>query len=60
MKKFSDQMRVLAPVVLGPEPARTVTDNANAPLNRVDTMIREKDGNIYIFRRPRYGTGSDP
>ena len=49
MKKFSNQMKTLAPVVLGPEPYRTVTDNANAALNRVDTLIREKDGSIYIF-----------
>jgi hypothetical protein len=49
MKKFADQMKVLAPIVLGPEPARTVTDDANAPLNRVDTMIREKDGTVYVF-----------
>jgi len=49
MKKFADQMRVLAPIVLGPEPARTVTDDANIPLRRVDTLIREKDGTVYIF-----------
>jgi len=49
MKKFADQMKVLAPIVLGPEPIRTVTDDANAPLNRVDTMIREKDGIVYVF-----------
>jgi hypothetical protein len=49
MKKFADQMKTLAPVVLRPEPARTVTDNGNAPLNRVDTMIRESEGNVYVF-----------
>jgi hypothetical protein len=49
MKKFAEQMKVLAQVVLQPEPTRAVTDNANAPLNRVDTMIREKGGVIYIF-----------
>jgi hypothetical protein len=49
MKKFADQMRVLAPAILGPEPARIVTDDANDPLNRVDTMIREKDGIVYVF-----------
>ncbi len=49
MKKFSDQMKVLAPVVLGPAPVRTVTDTANTPLNRVDSMIREKDGAVYVF-----------
>jgi len=35
--------------VLGPEPTRIVTDDANMPLERVDTLIREKDGNIYVF-----------
>ena len=49
MKKFADQMKSLASVVLGPTPARTVTDDANTALRRVDTLIREKDGNIYIF-----------
>lgn len=49
MKKFADQIKVLAPVVLGPAPVRTVTDTANTALNRVDTMIREKDGAVYVF-----------
>ena len=49
MKKFADQMKVLAPVVLGPETPRMVTDDANTPLNRVDAMIRENDTCIYLF-----------
>ncbi|PKN65543.1 MAG: hypothetical protein CVU54_18785 [Deltaproteobacteria bacterium HGW-Deltaproteobacteria-12] len=49
MKKFADQMKVLAPVVLGPEPIRTLKDDANTALNRVDTLIREKDGSVYVF-----------
>lgn len=49
MKKFSDQINVLAPVVLGPETTRTIADNSDAALNRVDTMIREKNGSIYVF-----------
>ena len=49
MKKFADQMNVLAPAVLQSTPKRTIMDNANKPLNRVDTMIREYDGFIYIF-----------
>jgi len=51
MKEFADQMAVLAPVVLGPAPTRTVTrtDQANAALNRVDTMIREKNSGAYVF-----------
>jgi hypothetical protein len=49
MKKFADQMKVLAPVVLGPETARTLTDDANVPLKRVDAMIRENDTCLYLF-----------
>jgi len=49
MKKFADQMSTLAPVVLQPAPSISVTDNANTALNRVDTMIREKDGVVYVF-----------
>jgi len=49
MKKFADQMSTLAPAVLQPEPSRTVTDDADVPLKRVDTMIREYGGNIYLF-----------
>ena len=49
MKKFADQIKVLAPVVLQPAPSRTVSDDANAALKRVDTMIREKDDAIYVF-----------
>lgn len=49
MKKFGDQMDVLAPVVLQPEPTLTVVDDANVALNRVDTMVREYAGNVYIF-----------
>jgi hypothetical protein len=49
MKKFADQMKVLAPVVLGPETPRTLTDDANVPLKRVDAMIRENDSVIYVF-----------
>ena len=49
MKKFADQMNEFAPVVLGHKPAISVTDNANTALNRVDTMIREKDGVVYVF-----------
>ena len=49
MKKFADQMNVLAPVVLQAAPNRTVADSANVALNRVDTMIREHEGHIYII-----------
>jgi len=43
MKKFADQMKMLIPVVLQPEPVYKVADNANAALNWVDTMICEHD-----------------
>lgn len=49
MKKFADQIKVLAPVVLQPASSRTVSDDANVALKRVDTMIREKDDTIYVF-----------
>jgi hypothetical protein len=49
MKKFTDQIKMLAPVVLQPEPVRAVADDANAPLKRVDTLIREYGGYVYIF-----------
>ena len=49
MKRFSEDMKSLATVVLGPEPQRTVTDDANVALKRVDTMIREREGVVYIF-----------
>lgn len=49
MKKFADQMNVLAPVVLSAEPARNVRTDADVPLRRVDTLIREKGGSVYLF-----------
>lgn len=49
MKKFADQMKVLTPIVLQAKPDRDVADDANNALNRVDTMIREYEGAIYIF-----------
>ncbi len=49
MKKFADQMEILAPVVLSPEPSRTASDDANIPLKRVDLMIRESGTDVYIF-----------
>jgi hypothetical protein len=36
-------------VVLSPETEHTVTDTADARGNRVDTMVREKDGYLYVF-----------
>jgi len=49
MKKFTEQIERLKDIVLGPEPDRRVKDDAEEALKRVDTMIREKDGNVYIF-----------
>jgi len=49
MAEFLDHITQLTPVVLGPEVERVVTDNANDPGNRVDTMLREYEGDIYIF-----------
>lgn len=49
MKKFADQIKVLAPAVLQADPSRTIMDTANSGLNRVDTMIREHNGDIFIF-----------
>jgi hypothetical protein len=49
MARFTGQINRLATVVLGPEPDIHVTDSANAPANRVDTMVRYQDGYIYVF-----------
>ncbi|HDQ73495.1 MAG TPA: PKD domain-containing protein [Chloroflexi bacterium] len=49
MAEFTDQITRLADVVLGPEVDRPVTDSANERGNRVDTMIREHDGAVYVF-----------
>jgi hypothetical protein len=49
MKKFADQMKALAPVVLQAEPDRKVSDSADEALKRVDTMIREYDDAVYLF-----------
>ncbi|MFP4016795.1 MAG: putative Ig domain-containing protein, partial [Halanaerobiales bacterium] len=47
--EFREVVEDLAPVILGPVPERTVTDSANERGNRVDTMIRETNEDIYIF-----------
>jgi hypothetical protein len=50
MQEFTDQSAALAPVILGPVSAHTVTDNANTQGNRVDQTVREDSlGNIWIF-----------
>jgi len=46
MAEFLDHIEKLTPIVLAPEPNRTVTDSSD----KVDTMIREdSQGNIWIF-----------
>ncbi len=49
MKRFSDQMKSLSSIVLGPETDRIVTDDANKALRRVDTLVRKNGNEIYIF-----------
>jgi PKD repeat protein len=49
MEAFTTRITELAPIVLGPEPARTVTDTANTRHNRVDVMIRETATDIWLF-----------
>jgi hypothetical protein len=49
MAEFLELVTALTPVILGPDPTRTVTDNANIRGQRVETMIRETDTDIYIF-----------
>jgi hypothetical protein len=49
MKRFSDQMAALKNVVLSAPGSRTVSDSSSAALNRVDTMIRESAGYVYVF-----------
>ncbi len=50
MKKFTTYMADLQSKLLTAVPARTITrtDKANDKLDRVDTLIREKDGITYI------------
>jgi hypothetical protein len=49
MAKFLDHITKLTPIVLSPDPDRSIQDNANEPGNRVDTMIREYEGNTWVF-----------
>ncbi len=49
MAEFTDQISRLAEVVLGPAVDRQVTDSANERANRVDTLVREHDGALYVF-----------
>ncbi len=48
MKKFTDIMTTLQSKLLTSVPVRTVTSSATTALNRVDVLIRESGGSIYI------------
>jgi hypothetical protein len=50
MKKFTVAMAALQSVLLGPVPAKTITrtDKADAALDRVDKLIRESGGIVYV------------
>ena len=49
ISQFVTDMQTLAPAVLGSNSTHAVTDDANADGNRVDTMIKETDSDIWIF-----------
>jgi len=49
MGEFNRQITELTPVVLGPRPEITATDNANTPGNQVEVMVREHNGAVYVF-----------
>lgn len=49
MSELTDHLTKLAPVVLGPPPAITVTDSSNTGGNRVDTMVRADSESVWVF-----------
>ena len=49
MKEFEEHITQLTPIVLGPEVARTVTDDANVGGSRVDTMVRENGTDVWLI-----------
>ena len=49
MAKFVDKITRLTQVVLGPETPVHVTEDANTRGKRVDIMVRERGGVIYVF-----------
>ncbi len=49
MAQFVDQITQLTPVVLGPEVDRAVTVDITGGDGRIDTMIREYNGETYLF-----------
>jgi len=49
MEEFVDQITRLTDVVLGPDSEINLVDSANEHANRVDSMIKENDTDIFIF-----------
>ncbi len=49
MKTFADQMVTYQSIILDTPPSNSVSDNSDESLNRVDTLIREKNGTTYIW-----------
>ena len=49
MEEFLDQITRLTPFVLGSDSEKSVTDSADTKGNRVDTMMKEDEENIWIF-----------
>ena len=49
MAEFMIWLEELTPVILGPESDRNVSIDYGAQTARIDTMVREYDGKIYLF-----------
>ncbi len=49
MASFTRKAERLAPAILSPASDRVITDSANERGNRVDTMVREYGGKVYLF-----------
>ena len=63
MRKFVSQITHLAPIVLSGDSVITISDTANVPGNRVDTMVKRNGTDIWLFAvrltetSPKGGTG---
>lgn len=49
MQTFLDQITALTPVVLGPEDVETTVTDTEQGGGRVDVMVREHEGLVYVF-----------
>ena len=49
MAQFLTDITAMKDVVLGPAISQTVADSANETGNRVDTLVREHEGCLYVF-----------